>query len=1371
MRLLKVNDRGELSLTQDLHKAIPPYAILSHTWGEEAEEVTLDDLNDGTGARKVGYTKIRFCADQARKDGLQYFWVDTCCIDKKNQSELAEAVVSMFRWYAGAERCYVFLSDVSTRKRDNTGSIHCWESTFRKSRWHERGWTLQEMLAPGVVEFFSRQGERLGDKRTLEQMIHEITDIPTAALRGRPLSSFSAEERLHWVSRRQTTRSEDKAYCLLGIFDVAMPPIYGEGDKAFVRLKDEIAKSYRRQLEGIGRDAATTNSSHRDITDTGTAAMSMLDRRKVLMASLGFEQMDSRRSTIKNADSTTCQWLFQHPAYMAWIDPEQLDQHRGFLWINGKPGAGKSTLIKFAHANAASKKHDHEIRLSYFFNARGEELEKSTVGMYRALLFQLLNTAVDMQELLDGLCPSLISHVDDHSWTLEELSKLLFAAIGQLGKRRLKCFVDALDECDEQQVQEMIILFEDLGQIAVQNGTELYICFASRHFPVIDIRNGRQLILEDEIGHSEDLAMYVQRHLRAGKGKLVEEVRMQIREKANGVFLWAVLVVGILNKEFKSGRVWAVKKRLQEIPPELGDLFKDILRRDSANMDEFLLCLQWILFAKQPLRREEFYYAMLSGLEPDSEEMTVWDPDRVTEDFMGKFVLTSSKGFAELTKSRMPTVQFIHESVRDFFIKDRGLHELWPALGDDLYGLCHDRLKRCCLSYLNVDISSHVAADEMLHKASSDNARNLKRWLTAKFPFLEYASHSVLYHANEAASVILQDDFLSDFPLNTWIQVTNLLERYDNHRHTSTASLLYVLAENNFARLIRTTCQSGPTVGARGERYNYPLFVALVNGHQAAVRALLFLQEDALVPIPTEDISTQALRQTFSAKTLSPLLWALENEYEALADILISSVDFYAVTGDAKVKEAFLKAAEKGHEKVVNSLMATNGLNTLWRPISRFVKVATGHKSVRRLLFDQGIYIETHNLSVGDTALIVAARHGKDSIVQALLNAGAGIAEADDTRRTALVMAAKHGMQSTVQTLLENGVDVEPTERVDESALTAAASNGHVSIVRILLEEGIDLEATDGLGRTALLNAVIRECSATVQLLLDEGADVNVADTLGNTALLFAAKWNNDTGVHSLLSRGASINHVNQCGQTALSLAAKNSNSISNTRFLLDHGASIEAIDTDGRTPLHHAAMRSSIDTVQLLLERNADVNAVDKEGRTALHYAVKRDDPFEDSSLAKAELLLDWGASIKATDREGKTVLHCAAASSWTIWATQTVQLLLERGADVDAVDSNGLTALDWAVKQSQVVVAQFLRDSGRNRCSLPDSAQINRQAWHMTEEVPTRADPIAEDAGSSVGLCPTLFSPGTQWSDAGCEQLEAQPSTFLSSCRGNFL
>lgn len=240
MHLLKLNSDGKPCLTRFTAGNIPRYAILSHTWEADDQEVTYQDIIDGTGNSKLGFGKIRFCGDQARKDGLQYFWVDSCCINKSSSAELQEAINSMFRWYQNAAKCYVYLSDVSVGKHSRS-SQSLWHSAFGKSRWFTRGWTLQELLAPSSVDFFSREGKRLGDKESLEVQIQYITGIAVQALQGNSLSEFTVDERMSWAAERETTIEEDQAYCLLGIFDIYLPLIYGEGkDNAFRRLRKEI---------------------------------------------------------------------------------------------------------------------------------------------------------------------------------------------------------------------------------------------------------------------------------------------------------------------------------------------------------------------------------------------------------------------------------------------------------------------------------------------------------------------------------------------------------------------------------------------------------------------------------------------------------------------------------------------------------------------------------------------------------------------------------------------------------------------------------------------------------------------------------------------------------------------------------------------------------------------------------------------------------------------------------------------------------------------------------------------------------------------------------------------------------------------------
>jgi len=241
MHLLRRKPDGDFELVDFNTGDVPSYAILSHTWTDS--EVTYSELVSGTEKTKTGYDKIRFCGERAAADGLEFFWVDTCCIDKRDSTELTEAINSMFRWYRNAAKCYAHLSDVSTSTSDLSAEMcqSAWEADFRRSRWFTRGWTLQELLAPSSVIFYSSQHKKLGDKKSLARIIHEITGIPIPALDGHGLDTFSAAERIAWAVNRQTTEDEDGAYCLLGLFSIFMPILYGEGkDNALKRLRREI---------------------------------------------------------------------------------------------------------------------------------------------------------------------------------------------------------------------------------------------------------------------------------------------------------------------------------------------------------------------------------------------------------------------------------------------------------------------------------------------------------------------------------------------------------------------------------------------------------------------------------------------------------------------------------------------------------------------------------------------------------------------------------------------------------------------------------------------------------------------------------------------------------------------------------------------------------------------------------------------------------------------------------------------------------------------------------------------------------------------------------------------------------------------------
>ncbi|KAF2664317.1 HET-domain-containing protein [Microthyrium microscopicum] len=241
---------GRANLCTYEEKDRPPYAILSHTWGDDDDEVTYRDVKDGTGKKKPGYDKISFCAQQASIDNLEFFWIDTCCIQKENLVELSEAITSMFRWYQEAKVCYVSLTDVeygSDKGHAKRGQP--WEKAFLRSRWFTRGWTLQELIAPSTVQFFSVEGILLGDRHSLSDLICEATGLPVGILKGGSLSDYDPIHKFQWVGTRRTRRGEDMAYSLMGIMGVSLPMNYGEGREHANERHDRDTKDKQQSNE------------------------------------------------------------------------------------------------------------------------------------------------------------------------------------------------------------------------------------------------------------------------------------------------------------------------------------------------------------------------------------------------------------------------------------------------------------------------------------------------------------------------------------------------------------------------------------------------------------------------------------------------------------------------------------------------------------------------------------------------------------------------------------------------------------------------------------------------------------------------------------------------------------------------------------------------------------------------------------------------------------------------------------------------------------------------------------------------------------------------------------------------------------------
>jgi hypothetical protein len=799
-----------------------------------------------------------------------------------------------------------------------------------------------------------------------------------------------------------------------------------------------------------------------------------------LVEFLLFDQIDDRKSNIKRNYTKTCAWLLQDPVYQDWLSAEKYYEHHGFFWIKGKPGSGKSTLTKFV-LTYAQETVSNAILLSFFFNARGTDLERSTIGLYRSLLVRLLEAGADPDCLLRTIRFKRWPWDEDIRSDADILKRLLRQLFGSLHARNIMLIIDALDECPEVEIRDMIAFFEQLGDDAISRGVEFRVLLSSRYYPNITVERLVQLRLDEQSGHEGDIERYISGKLNMKTGKQVESIRREICERSSGIFMWVVLVVDILNQAFDRGHIHALQKKLKEIPSDLSTLFKDILTRDQENMDEMLLCIQWILYANRPLRREELYFAILSGSDLDHNN-TRWDPDEISLDDMSKFILSSSKGLVEVTKSKDHTLQFIHESVKDFLLKEDGLGQIWRELRTNTAAISHDRLRQCCCHYTS-NVAGQLQCPQDLPAASSGKSVELRANVRSKFLFLDYATQNVLAHADMAQMEgIDQTSFLKGFELRTWVHINNILERYQVRRFPLDIGGVNVLAAQNRSHLIRPAIQTGWGKDAKGGRYDSPIEAAMAN-----------LSYQALDVLITQDLETHPHGCAFPH----------------------SNKNFFA-------------AVIKVHPKMIHYFLSVYDLDSTWTARDGQTLLSwsaeQGHDKIVELLLSKGANVNVQRGGTYGSALQAASAMGHNKIVELLLSEGADVNAQGGYHGSVLRAASLTGRNKIVELLLSQGADVNMQSGGYGSALQAASERGHIKIVELLLSQGADVNMQGGGYGRALQAASARGHNKTVELLLSEGADINAQGGYHGSALQAASEGGHNKIVELLLSQGADIN-------------------------------------------------------------------------------------------------------------------------------------------------------------------------------------------------------------------------------------------------------
>jgi ankyrin repeat protein len=994
MRLLERKSDDDFTLTKDLVDNIPPYAILSHTWGVDTEEVTFRDVIDGTGKSKAGYGKIRFCADQARCDGIQYFWVDTCCIDKSSSAELTEAINSMFRWYREAARCYVYLSDVSTGDcvENHEPLRSTWESGLRKSRWFTRGWTLQELLAPPVVEFFSSEGKRLGTRISMVQQIHEITGVHIQALQGSEPFSFSVAERMSWAKNRETTREEDQAYCLMGIFGVHLPVIYGEREEnASKRLREEIDKL----SEELKCPQALRTSEYEQFKDRNPGRL-----------------------------EGTCKWFLQHNCFQDWQQSRS-----GLLWVSADPGCGKSVLAKSLI--------DQEIKSTrsrttcYFFFKDDNDKQKSLTTALSSLLHQLLS---QKQSLIQHAMQDYKTEGNYLPHSIYKLWGILTKAASDSEAGEIICVLDALDECAEAERYQIIDTLSTFYK-QTQRCSQLKFLITSRpyfdierkfanligRFPTIRLRGERE---------TEAISREIDIVIRSRVSELGQELELDDSEQSilrdqllameHRTYLWLKLIVDVIREEIDPS-----KKRLERIvntlPATVDQAYEAILSK-SKDQRRVQKLLHIIVAAIRPLTVQEMNIAL--AIEDHHSSYEDLDLNVKNEARSAATIRNLCGLFVNIIDQR---VYLIHHTAKEFLIaKDGALLGSWKQSLSP--GESELLMTRICITYLMFTIFRDPFIKNDLYYYMVDDSYAdaiIARYNTAIkqqvkiHGYLEYAANFWGTHYKKAQSKISDVILQSALPLydtRSW-QFQNWFTIFE-YMNNSILPSNNIMVASCFGHetVVKVLLKTNAKIESKDNNGQTPLLRAAEKGHEAVVKVLL----EAKANVELKDNNGQ-----------TPLLRAAANRNEAVVKVLLEA------KADVESKDKWNRtplwwATTIGDGGIVKLLLESKD-NNGQTPLSRAAE--KGHEAAVKVLLEAKANIESKD-KWSRTPLSWATTIRGGGVVKLLLEANAEIESTDNNGQTPLSRAAEKGHEAIVKVLLEANAEIESKDNNGQTPLS-----------------------------------------------------------------------------------------------------------------------------------------------------------------------------------------------------------------------------------------------------------------------------------------------------------------------------------------------
>jgi hypothetical protein len=590
-----------------------------------------------------------------------------------------------------------------------------------------------------VQEFFSALWQKYDFRVKTFQEGLGLTGINLGVLGNKVVPDYSSTIGNH-RERAESLQASHKDMCrFTGFNDPNYRKFVGELRFIYHSIDELGARQIRKVMSKKypGSAASMISSTKESIGPLLNASVSI---DKACLQSLWFPSIFNRHRNLETPAERTCTWLFEHPLYQDWQLGRKREAHQGLLWLKGNPGTGKSVLMKEAFRRAIeSQAAQDQLTAAFFFNAKGTVMEACELGMLRSLLFQLLAKDRTSLRLLRELYEQRTMYAMQNSqveWDEQELQKIFrsaFVSPAEVSVKRTVIFIDALDECDANELRQIVYFWREMTRIAHSNGLMLDICMSSRHFPSIGISGCPEIVMEHH--NCPDIATYVAQ--RFGLGDLQQDpqwqlLRNKILEKASGVFLWTVLVVDDVLSEWDDGKkISFLLKKVDSIPSVLKELFLQMFAKVTSTDQQLTVRLfEWALFAVRPLRLHEWHHILAFIRYPAPNSLAEWrnsDYHTETDEQLEKQIRRISRGLLEVSRActddimnanldtesicagagsltvdhgETRIVQVIHESVHDLFSSGDGFRALGGLHSPD--GGSHLSIMSMCLDYLKI---------------------------------------------------------------------------------------------------------------------------------------------------------------------------------------------------------------------------------------------------------------------------------------------------------------------------------------------------------------------------------------------------------------------------------------------------------------------------------------------------------------------------------------------------------------------------------------------------------------------------------------------------------------------------------------------